>query len=81
MPKCRSCNAEIVWCRTPKGGQMPVDAQPDPDGNLVMDAGQGATPECRPLKNSEKADHPGPFHKSHFATCPNAKDHRKTRND
>ena len=27
MPKCRSCNAEIVWLKSKKGKNIPVDAE------------------------------------------------------
>ena len=35
---CRSCGAPVVWVRWPSGRRCPLDAQPRPDGNIVVDA-------------------------------------------
>lgn len=32
---CRKCPAEIIFAKTPAGAWMPVDAEPNPDGNLA----------------------------------------------
>lgn len=81
MSACRSCGAEIIWCRTERGKKMPLDAQPsdndtlhsglfvlrerdDPGGPLAM-AAWG-------LEGTE------PHYVTHFATCPNADQHRRT---
>jgi hypothetical protein len=55
-PHCRTCNAPIVWLKTPSGKNMPVDAgSVEPDDDRYM-AGK---------------------HVSHFATCPQAGQHRR----
>ena len=66
--KCRSCNAEIVWVKTANGKSMPIDAQPYEDGNLALVDGMAL------VATEPKGS---PLYKSHFATCPNAKQHRK----
>jgi hypothetical protein len=33
---CNSCGAPIRWSRTLKGSYMPLDAEPNPDGNVVL---------------------------------------------
>lgn len=33
---CRGCGAPIRWVRTIHGGLMPLDAEPDPDGNVEL---------------------------------------------
>lgn len=68
--KCSSCGADIVWKITEGGKKMPIDSTPAPDGNLVF-IGLGAHPV--PEKWT------GERYKSHFATCPDAKNFRRSR--
>jgi hypothetical protein len=71
---CRSCGAPILWARTLKNRLMPIDAEPDPKGALVMQAGSGRAI----VRQLTELDAPERLrYTSHFATCPNAKQHRK----
>jgi len=73
---CRSCGAPIIWCLTRNGKRMPVDANPDPDGNIAIVARVGNAPPAIEILNtrrSESFDAGEP----HFATCPNSATHRK----
>lgn len=83
MPKCRSCNAEIRWAKTPAGKAMPVDEKPSATGNVCLierptgpvavylnAEGKAPLPELQPSAEA-------PRYLSHFATCPNAGLHRK----
>lgn len=70
--KCRSCGAAIIWVKTPKGSSMPLDALPNPRGNIVLD-GDGCTGPAKPLEQAETRTR----YMSHFATCPFAGSHRK----
>ncbi|HMI85960.1 MAG TPA: hypothetical protein VK550_17805 [Polyangiaceae bacterium] len=73
---CRSCGARIVWAKTPAGKAMPLDADPVTDGNIVLEEDNaGAIAHVR----SAAFGGVGVFHKSHFATCPNAARHRKPK--
>jgi hypothetical protein len=66
--RCRDCDAPIVWCLTEAGKRMPVNAKPVRKVTvLVRDPQGGSTPI------SKSRDH----YVSHFATCPNAQQHRK----
>jgi hypothetical protein len=75
-PKCRSCQKPLRWIVTNRGRRMPVDFYPHEDGNIVVhpdgraDVYQG-TPSTIPDGTT--------LHFSHFATCPNADAHRRTR--
>lgn len=74
--ECRSCGAPIEWAQTEKGGKkMPLDFDPKPGGNVVVIGHQagdyGMTPVARYVKNGEGD------RTSHFATCPDAKEHRR----
>lgn len=75
MSTCKSCGAEVIWKVTEGGKKTPIDAEPCEDGNLFF-FGSGAHPVSM-IKPGLKFD--GPRYKSHFATCPNAKQHRKPK--
>lgn len=86
---CRSCNAEVHWiCFQGTGKKNPLDLDPRPDGNVILTdrIAVDGTPGARVLTKKE-LEQPDMFspdlahtprYVSHFATCPNAKDHRKT---
>jgi hypothetical protein len=66
--KCRSCGAAIVWATTSTGKQAPFDAKPI------------ATTDLKPIGDGTYlASNTMRGYVSHFATCPNAAQHRRTR--
>lgn len=67
---CRSCGQTVLWVNTSNGRRMPLDAQPSPKGNLVIvgDVAYKAGP----------TDINKPLYLSHFATCPQAGNWRKS---
>ncbi len=75
--KCSSCGAEILWAESKNGFAMPIDPTPVEDGNVVLHAPDDPreSPLARVLKKGEHA--PMPRFTSHFATCPDAAEHRK----
>ncbi|MEM6988893.1 MAG: hypothetical protein AAF721_00305 [Myxococcota bacterium] len=81
MSVCKSCKAPITWAITDKGRSIPIDAKPVENGNLVLVREDGPA-EMRGQKLL-RARAPGlfdagaPRYVSHFATCPNSKEHRK----
>lgn len=89
MPKCASCGAEILFFKGEKSGRPhPVDKEPNPKGSIqLVDNGKGETVArfCKPLSADDDGvalapdDNPGRGVRyiSHFATCPNAAQHRK----
>jgi hypothetical protein len=79
---CGSCQAEITWAVTTKGKRMPVDAEPAEDGNVVLHPGLGSgdLPTATVIPKAEDDPPPVfPRYRSHFATCPHADTHRRTR--
>lgn len=70
MKRCRSCNAEIVYGLTLGGSKMPFDAKPVVGGKWVKVDGE--------LFGYDGAEGIVGY-VSHFATCPNAASHRKTK--
>lgn len=72
MSQCKSCGAPIQWVKTDRGKAMPLDPEPVPGGNVVVSKEPGEEPVahvCEPNEHSAYV--------SHFATCPNAKKHRR----
>lgn len=82
---CRSCGAEIDWAvkeptvENPRIVSNPInhDSADDPKGNLAVWRANGGILRFR---NLHKGESPAPGeHRaiSHFATCPNAGEHRR----
>lgn len=67
---CKSCRKPIRWVVTANGKRMPIDPAPSTDGNLVLDDRGVAHFDWRPGRAK---------YVSHFATCPNAAQHRRRR--
>jgi hypothetical protein len=66
---CRSCGAPIFYATTPDGRKMPLDAQPQK--RFVTRPSRDVRDEidCKLVET----------YTTHFATCPNAAQHRKPR--
>lgn len=82
MSVCKSCGAEIIWIKTKNGKNMPCDAKPIsyrntfPQGSLVL-----ITPDGKVARGEFDPSSDTIGYLSHFATCPNANQHRKRRTD
>lgn len=66
MKHCKSCGAEIIWATTVAEKRIPLDAVP------LMKFVQEPGSSKRNLVVRLTA-----VYESHFATCPNAAEHRK----
>jgi hypothetical protein len=74
---CRSCQARVLWATTEAGKAMPLDALPHPEGNILLDKSTG---RCRVQSGRDAAaEGAGPRYRSHFATCPQARNWRRPR--
>lgn len=76
---CSSCGAPIRWARTVNGKAMPLDADPVPSGNVRLGWIGGKQVAILLTDPAERAaaQIEGPVYLPHFATCPNANEHRK----
>lgn len=74
--KCRDCPALIVWTFTDRAKRMPVNADPDPDGNIVLNEGRRQT-FAVVLKRTDPRPTDQPLYRSHFADCPGSGLRRK----
>jgi hypothetical protein len=70
--KCSSCGAAILWLITENGKRMCVDAEPSTLGTII----NNSDGTCRTVKKDEQGMFDGTRHVTHWATCPNAKQHR-----
>jgi hypothetical protein len=72
-----------VWAVTGKNRNMPVDAEPatgdrHANGLLTLTVDDLGVPLALPATSFERVGDE-PLYTSHFATCPNASDHRRPR--
>ena len=75
--KCKSCGADIMWCRTMGGKSMPVDTKPDADGsNVFVVDGLAKVLSSTQLEQARTMKGVTLF-TSHFVTCPEAGKWRK----
>lgn len=71
---CKSCGAAIIWRQHPATkSPMPLNAEPDPNGSMVL-VGDKWAMLAQVATNR-------PRYMPHFATCPNAAAHRKGGQD
>lgn len=68
MASCTSCGAEIIWAVTLSGRRIPLNSKSERRAILDPNAGAGTTDPVR----MRVVD----TYVSHFATCPNAEQHR-----
>lgn len=80
IAKCRSCGAPVIWALTVKGNATCFDAQPNTEGTFVLRRGKRtATIYTKYVKTDDEEYAGEPRYTSHFASCPNADQHRKDR--
>ncbi len=75
---CRSCGRPVIWALTGRGRDMPVNAQPSDDGNILLRPG-AAKPLADVLPVAKQFGLQGRLRRSHFADCPQAAGMKSTR--
>ena len=87
---CRSCGANIIWGqlldangqrqKKPDGRikAIPIDFDPVPNGNVLVFERPGEGIVCRMLHKGEAPPAGARLRVSHFSTCPQAQQHRRT---
>lgn len=72
---CKSCGAKVIWAKNEKSGKpMIFDVEPVDGGQWVVKEGVAYY-----VKKENVLDGKMRGHVSHFATCPNARSHRRKR--
>ena len=78
---CGSCEAPIIWAISTAGARSPFDAEPVPEGTfwLTLNAGTNVV-RANYVGADDLVEQPDRNrYRTHFATCPNADDHRRRR--
>jgi len=78
VKQCKSCGASIIWMRTSKGKMIPIDAETVRPGDETTGGVLAATGSALAATGGALAVYMPGIHVSHFATCPHAKQWRKT---
>lgn len=79
MAPCRSCGADVLWAVTSRGKPIPIDPEPRPDGNIVVDPVERGRPRsCHYATKLERAELTS-LRVAHFVTCPDREKWRKKR--
>lgn len=74
LAECSTCKAPILWARWALSGRaVPIDPTPVSSGNLALEAGRVH------LYTDDDARLQRERFTSHFATCPDADQHRRRR--
>lgn len=78
---CRSCRAPVIWLEHAKTGKpAPIDAEPVPDGNILVDPLNGAYRVLAERSQRELASAQGSnLYTNHFVTCPQASAWKRAR--
>jgi hypothetical protein len=81
---CSSCHQPIRFVLTADHNRLPLDVDPDPDGNVWVDGeGMAHVVDRKRHRQTESLFDDAPtvgatvWYVSHFRTCPNASTHRK----
>lgn len=77
---CRSCKAPVIWARTMgTGSLMPLENQPHDFGTIRLEDDGVSCTVLAQLEAAAEREKGRKLYRSHFASCPNAGDHRKRR--
>lgn len=71
IAQCKSCHAPIIWGLTRNDTPMPIDAEPTPDGNVLVLEDRSVV-VLGPLELSIHNHDEQPLRMPHHATCPDA---------
>lgn len=70
--KCGRCPAQIIWLKTPNGKSMPLDAEPRPEGNVVIRDGLAVVLKLAEFATAEKRRFV-----AHWSTCRNPPERKR----
>lgn len=79
MNACISCGAPIAWAMTDSGARMPLDVPSTDTGNVAAHRDESGVLRARVLPADVAPARHERLTTSHFASCPNAAEHRRRR--
>jgi hypothetical protein len=68
--RCRSCGKPVVFATMPSGKKAPIERDPVPDGNVVLERDLLGDVHARVLKKGETVAAATPRYRNHFIGCP-----------
>lgn len=79
---CKDCPTTIVWALTRTGKRAPIEATPHESGNVRLEERSDGTVLAHYLSREQilaalDADEDAVFYRSHFVSCPAAKQRRR----
>ncbi len=78
LARCKSCGAPIWWATTTHGRPIPIDRKPAADGNVTLERVPGGELRALVHAGQSAALLTGQMRwRSHFASCPQASQHRR----
>ena len=76
IQQCSSCGRGIVWLKHERTGKVaPIERIATPDGNCAIDEEKGTYRIVSTITEREQLI--GRLYRSHFMTCPKAREHRR----
>ena len=72
IQKCKTCGADIFFARNQNAKYIPINAQPDPAGNMVLEEGMILV-----IREGIDLFEDRPRYKSHSTSCPQSAPHRR----
>jgi hypothetical protein len=77
--KCKTCLKPIYWALAGTGSRMPMDADPVPDGGWVLSQKADGSIHAAVFMPTDPDMAKRKRYQSHFASCPQAAAHRRSR--
>lgn len=78
--ECRGCKALIIWAKSARGSNMPMDVSPTDEGQFFLFRKPDHILAVHQMEQSTRAEDArrrgDKKYTCHFATCPNAAQHR-----
>lgn len=68
--ECGECQASVIWAFTPMGKRMPLDPEPNAEGNTAAYRDGTGRWRARVLRTGEQPAGYERLYMPHFATCP-----------
>jgi hypothetical protein len=69
-PICRHCRRRVIWAVTERTRPIPLDPNPNPDGNVALSEPSPGRRLARVLTSGEQPTSVECRYMPHFATCP-----------
>jgi hypothetical protein len=80
--RCSTCKARVRWAiMSDSGRPIPLDYEPVENGNIQLAAARvrGGAPIAVIVPEDRREKLKGSLYVAHFATCPDANEHRRPR--